>query len=87
MSTNCGLAQGNMTWCYTNRGKDYHWVVELYEALKLPVLPAVVRGLKKAADQRMKKLKNKKEEETKRKRISQKVPRAENQEERKKWGK
>ena len=37
-STNCGLCQGNMSWCYRVRGPSYHWVVDLYEWLNLPVL-------------------------------------------------
>lgn len=83
--TNCGLAQGNMSWCFENRGKDYHWVVDLYERLKLPIIPEVVRAFQKATQERMKDLAKKKTEEYKQQRISQKVARAEDQEERKKW--
>lgn len=66
-----------MTWCYKNRGKEYHWIVDLYERLNLPVLPAVVSA----------ELEKRKTEEYKKNRISQKVARSEEQEERKKWGK
>ena len=83
--TNCGLAQGNMTWCFENRGKEYHWVIDLYERMKLPVLPEVVRAFRKATEERMKELAKKKTVEAKQKRISNKVARAEDQEERKKW--
>lgn len=76
-----------MTWCYKNRGKEYHWIVDLYERLNLPVLPAVVRALKKATEERMAELEKRKTEEYKKNRISQKVARSEEQEERKKWGK
>lgn len=86
-STNCGLVQGNMTWCYENRGSKYHWVIDLYERLKLPILHEVVRAFRKATEERIKELTKKKTEDTKRKRISHKVARAEDQEERKKWGK
>ncbi|EDO39153.1 predicted protein [Nematostella vectensis] len=37
-STNCGLAQGNMTWCYKNYGPQYHWVKDLYRRLNIPVM-------------------------------------------------
>ena len=47
-STNCGLAQGNMTWCFHNRGPEYHWIIDLYDRLNLPVLPEVVRAFQKA---------------------------------------
>lgn len=86
-STNCGLVQGNMTWCFENRGEEYHWIVDLYERLKLPVLPTVVSALRNVTAERMADLKKRKTEESKRKRISQKVARAEEQEERKRWGK
>ena len=62
-----------MSWCYTNRGKDYHWIVELFKALNLPVLSAVVRALKKAVDERIKNLLKKQTDEAKRQRVSQKV--------------
>lgn len=74
-----------MTWCYENRGGEYHWVVDLYERLKLPVLPEVVRALRIATENHMKELAKKKTGETKKKRISNKIARAEDQEERKKW--
>lgn len=74
-----------MSWCFENRGKDYHWVVDLYERLKLPIIPEVVRAFQKATQERMKDLAKKKTEEYKQQRISQKVARAEDQEERKKW--
>ena len=76
-----------MTWCFEKRGKDYHWIVDLYERLQLPVLPAVVHALQKAAEERMRDLLKKKTDEGKRSRISNKIARAEDQEERKRWGK
>lgn len=51
-STNAGLCQGNMSWCFEVRGPNYHWVAELYEQLNLPVLPAVVRALQKSVEER-----------------------------------
>ena len=29
-ATNLGLLQANMTWCYKNRGPEYHWIPDLY---------------------------------------------------------
>ena len=74
-----------MTWCFENRGPDYHWVIDLYERLKLPILPEVVRAFQKATQERVKELEKKKTDEAKQKRISHKIARAEDQEERKKW--
>ena len=82
-STNCGLCQGNMTWCYNVRGSDYHWITDLYERLALPVLPAVVRACHKAVEQRMTGLNKQKTVENKHRRIRQKMARAVDQEERK----
>ena len=59
--------------------------MDLYEHLHLPILPAVVHALKKSAEERMDNL-LKKSDESKRKRISSKIARSEDQEERKKWG-
>lgn len=60
-ATNCGLMQGNMTWCDKNRGPDYHWIVDLY----LPITSAVVSALTKANKERMANLKRKKSEKGK----------------------
>ena len=74
-----------MSWCFENRGSNYHWVVDLYKRLKFPIVPEVVRAFQKATQERMKNLAKKKTEEAKQKRISQKVACAEDQDERKKW--
>ena len=74
-----------MTWCFNHRGPDYHWIVDLYERMNLPVLPEVVRAFQKATKERMTELEKKKTDEAKQKRVSQKIARSEDQEERKKW--
>lgn len=28
-SLNLGLLQANMIWCYNEKGKQYHWIMEL----------------------------------------------------------
>ena len=76
-----------MTWCHKVRGSDYHWIVDLYQRLNLPVVGAVVKALKNAVEERAAILENQKLEETQRKRILNKVARAEDQAERKRWGK
>ena len=82
-STNCGLCQGNMTWCQMVRGNDYHWGKELYQRLKLPVVEPVVHALRKAVDERAACLEKQKLDESKRKRIQFKV--AGSERERKRW--
>lgn len=73
-----------MTWCFNHRGPDYHWIVDLYERMNLPVLPEVVHAFQKATKERMTEL-EKKTDEAKQKRVSQKIARSEDQEEWKKW--
>ena len=50
--TNAGLCQGNMTWCFDVWGPKYHWMIDRYERLNLPVLSAVVEALEKAVGKR-----------------------------------
>lgn len=84
-STNAGFCQGNMTWCYAARGPDYHWVIDLYERLNLPVITAVVRSLHASTQDRIDAVQKQKTDEAKHRRIRVKVARAEDQEARKKW--
>ena len=32
-STNLGLLQANMTWCFKNKEPHYHWIIELYSKI------------------------------------------------------
>ena len=84
-STNCGLCQGNMSWCYEVRGSSYHWVIDLYDRLNLIIIPAVIEALRKEVEDRMKKIQRGKTDQKKKTRIKMKVARAEDQEARKKW--
>ena len=70
-----------MTWCFNHCGPDYHWIVDLYERMNLPVLPEVVRAFQKPIKERMTELEKKKTDEAKQKRISQKIAHSEDQEE------
>ena len=40
-STNLGLLQANMTWCFKVKGSQYHWIVELYSRMGLPILSGI----------------------------------------------
>ena len=86
-STNCGLCQGNMSWCYEVRGPRYHWVIDLYERLNLPVVPCVVEALQRAVKERRAALEKQKTEFSKKNRINMKVARVEDQAARRNWGK
>ena len=82
--TNAGLCQRNMSWCYEVRGPNYHWVVDLYAELNLPVLPAVAQALQKAVEATAANFQKKTADE-KANRVKMKVARAEDQEARRKW--
>lgn len=74
-----------MSWCYEVRCSNYHWVIDLYDRLNLPVIPAVIEALRKKVEDRIKEIKRGKTDQKKKTRIKMKVARAEDQEARKKW--
>ena len=37
VSTNMGLIQTNMPWCYEKYGPEYHWIIDLYERMNIPI--------------------------------------------------
>jgi len=41
VATNLGLLQSCMTWLYSNRGPQYHWISDLYQRMGLPILDGV----------------------------------------------
>ena len=45
LSTELALLQSDMTYMYQKRGPQYHWVVELFEHLKLPVFDGIQAAL------------------------------------------
>ena len=45
VSTELPLLQSNMTFMYEKHGPQYHWVVGLFERLKLPVFDGVQAAL------------------------------------------
>ena len=83
-STNAGLCRGNMTWCFKVRGNNYHWVIDLYQRLNLPVIPAAAEALVKCVQDCAAELNKQQTEARKQQQIRMKVARTEDQEERKK---
>ena len=75
LSTELALLQSNMTYLYQKRGPQYHWVVELFRRLKLPVYDGVHRTLEECSEKRMEKLEYAKTEKSKKRRIMLKVER------------
>ena len=85
VSTNMGLLQANMTWLGKKYGLTYHWLLDLFGRLKLPLLDGMAEALKKANEVRATNLEKKKTDEAKEKRTNWKKARVQEQEERKLW--
>ena len=56
VSTNMGLLQSNMTWLTKKKGMSYHWLLDLFGKLKLPIFDGMAEGLKKTNEVREKNL-------------------------------
>ena len=85
-STNMGLCQSNMTWLIGKKGTQYHWLLDLFRRLQLPLFDGMEEALKKANEDRTKKLQNLQSEESKKAaRIALKRRREIEQEVRKQW--
>ena len=87
LSTELALLQSNMTYMYRKRGPQYHWVVELFRRLKLPVYDDVHRALENFNGLRMKQLEFAKTEKSKKRRIQLKGERTKDAQRRKVWSK
>ena len=61
VSTNMGLIQANMTWLNKSKGLSYHWLLELFHRLKLPLSDGMVEALEKGNELRAKNLKKSKQ--------------------------
>ena len=85
VSTNMGLLQANMTWLGKKYGLSYHWILDLFGRLKLPLFDGMAEALKKGNEVRAKNLEKKKTDEAKEKRTNWKKARVQEQEERKEW--
>ena len=87
VSTELALLQSNMTYMYEKRGEQYHWVVELFRRLKLPVFDGVQTALEDFNKQRKLALDHQKTDECKQRRIQLKVERTVDTQRRKEWSK
>ena len=74
-----------MTWLGKKRGMSYHWLLDLYKRLKLPILDGMAEALQKANEIRSKNLEQKQTDESREKRSSWKKKRVEEGELRKRW--
>ena len=85
----CGFNRAcpNMTYMYKKRGPQYHWVVELFKRLKLPVFDGVQATLEEFSELRKKKLDRQITEKCKRRRIQLKVEQTKDAQCRKAWSK
>ena len=65
-----------MTYMYKKRGLQYHWVVELFKQLRLPVFDGVQAALEAFSEKRKQELDCKKTEGYKRRRVQLKEERS-----------
>ena len=59
VSTNLALLQSNMTYMWDKRGKEYHWIPELYKRLDLPLYEGMEEAYEKVNIQRNRKVEGK----------------------------
>ena len=85
LSTNMGLMQANMTWLNKKYGMSYHWLLELFRRLRLPLFDGMAAALQRGNEVRANNLERKKTEEAKENRTNWKKARVQEQEERKQW--
>ena len=67
-----GLCQSNMAWLTGKRGVQYHWLLDLFRRLKLPLLDGMEDALRKTNDERAKKINLKEKEKKERNRTRSK---------------
>ena len=87
VATNLGFLQANMTHEFTQQGGAYHWKVELFKRMNLPVYDGVAELLEKHNWQRKKRLDEKKTEKVMRRRVELKSLRVKEGQQRKLWSK
>ena len=87
VATDLALLQANLSAMREKKGNDYHWIPELYQRLGLPLYEGIQTALLSYCQTRDSILEKTKEEESKRKRISWKIQRRLDGEQRKKWSK
>ena len=74
-----------MTCMYRKCGPQYHWVVELFRCLKLPVYDGIHRAIEDFNKLTMEKLEHEKTEKSKKRRIMLKVERTKDAQHCKEW--
>ncbi|CAH1242348.1 Hypp6603 [Branchiostoma lanceolatum] len=90
VKTDMGLLQSCVTWEQDTKpfGPDFiHWRVELFQRMKLPIPPGMVRSTESALRDRKKHLQAAKTQEGRARRIALKTARVLDSEERKQWTK
>ena len=75
VSTELALLQSNMTYMYEKRGPQYHWVVELFKRLRLPIF-GVQAALEAFSEKRKQELDRKKTEGYRQRRVQLKEERS-----------
>ncbi|CAH1274779.1 Hypp9323 [Branchiostoma lanceolatum] len=88
VKTDMGLLQSCVTWEQETKpfGQNFiHWRVELFERMKLPIPPGMVRNIQQALRERKTDLEGAKTDEGKGRRIALKTARVLDSEERKQW--
>ena len=50
-----GLCQSNITWLISKKGTQYHWLLDLFSRLQLPLFDGMEEALKNANEVRTKK--------------------------------
>ena len=85
VSTNFALMQSNMAWLMQQRGPDYHWIIDLYNRLFIPVPEDLIEICHKAVETAESERKRRKSDHSKQVRIQMKQARVQASEDRKRW--
>ncbi len=75
-STNMGLLQVNMSWALTQKGVNYHWLLELFRHLNLPIFEGVAEACRKENAKFLRVAAERKSQAAKDKRVKHKKSRA-----------
>ena len=59
LTTDLGLLQSNLSFMIAGSGETYHWVLDLFEAMRLPILEGMKEGCLKVNKQRQRHLEHK----------------------------
>ena len=87
VSTNLGLLQSNMTYMYEKRGRNYHWIPDLYKRLNLPVYEGIQEAVTTSNIKRRQQLGRTKQEKVKKRRMQLLKLRTKEAAERREWSK